>query len=126
MHFSIATKTRTARPSASLLEEQLAGLAGGCCIVLAVGLREELIAGVALRSCTGLAGECCQETTPDITIPPATQAKQFFDLHTVCIDTKAPCKYGVFLYLLLLLLLLLLLFCDLIKIERLILILVYI
>ena len=100
MHFLIAAKTQTARPSASLLEEQLAGLAGECCIVLPVGPREDweqvkLIAGVAARSCTGLAGDCCQETTPDITIPPATQAKQFFDLHTVCIDTNAPCKYGV-------------------------------
>ena len=105
MHFLIAAKTQTARPSASLLEEQLAGLAGECCIVLAGGgggggLREDweqvkLIAGVAARTCTGLAGECCQETTQDITIPPATQAKQFFDLHTVCVDTNAPCKYGV-------------------------------
>lgn len=103
MHFLIAAKTQTARPSASLLEEQLAGLAGECCIVLAGGgggLREDweqvkLIAGVAARTCTGLAGECCQETTQDITISPATQAKQFFDLHTLCIDTNAPCKYGV-------------------------------
>ena len=31
MHFLIAAKTQTARPSASLLEEQLAGLAGECC-----------------------------------------------------------------------------------------------
>ena len=57
------------------------------------GLREDweqvkLIAGVAARTCTGLAGECCQETTQDITIPPATQAKQFFDLHTVCISIQ--------------------------------------
>ena len=37
MHFLIAAKTQTARPSASLLEEQLAGLAGECCIVLAGG-----------------------------------------------------------------------------------------
>lgn len=57
MHFLIAAKTQTARPSASLLEEQLAGLAGECCIVLAGGW-----GGAARRLGTSQIDSWCSRT----------------------------------------------------------------